>query len=260
MRAAGRKLRPVVSRGLSLEIEARPGPIAIADCGATIVAWFALLFASPLPAGAEDKDCSDFSSQKAAQQFFESHNPSEDPHFLDGDDDGKACETLPCPCADDGGGGGGDGNGGGGNKPSKGIRTGTVSEVTDGDTIEVRIGARNRDVRIVGIDTPEVFFGAECGGAEASASMNGLLTAGQRVKLIRDRSQDSVDAFGRLLRYVERKGQDVGRAQIAAGWAEVFVFESPFKRLSSYQAAEDAASSQGLGVWGLCGGDFHKPL
>lgn len=40
-----------------------------------------------------DKDCSDFSSHLAAQSFFERHQPG-DPHNLDGDGDGLACESL----------------------------------------------------------------------------------------------------------------------------------------------------------------------
>jgi len=42
----------------------------------------------------EDRDCSDFSTQPEAQRFFERHQPG-DPHGLDGDGDGEACESLP---------------------------------------------------------------------------------------------------------------------------------------------------------------------
>ena len=42
-----------------------------------------------------DRDCSDFATQRQAQRFFRRHNPSRDPHRLDGDDDGIACEALP---------------------------------------------------------------------------------------------------------------------------------------------------------------------
>jgi endonuclease YncB( thermonuclease family) len=42
---------------------------------------------------ANDKDCSDFDTQPEAQRFFESHQG--DPHGLDGDGDGQACESLP---------------------------------------------------------------------------------------------------------------------------------------------------------------------
>jgi len=44
---------------------------------------------------AADKDCSDFGSWRAAQNFYKSHGgPKRDPHRLDGDRDGVACESL----------------------------------------------------------------------------------------------------------------------------------------------------------------------
>jgi len=47
-----------------------------------------------LSTGEDDKDCSDFSTHAEAQAFFESQR-SGDPHGLDRDGDGLACETLP---------------------------------------------------------------------------------------------------------------------------------------------------------------------
>lgn len=41
-----------------------------------------------------DRDCSDFDTQPEAQRFFESRQPG-DPHGLDGNNDGEACESLP---------------------------------------------------------------------------------------------------------------------------------------------------------------------
>ncbi|MCS4185209.1 endonuclease YncB(thermonuclease family) [Salinibacter ruber] len=41
-----------------------------------------------------DRDCSDFDTQPEAQRFFERHQPG-DPHGLDGNNDGEACESLP---------------------------------------------------------------------------------------------------------------------------------------------------------------------
>jgi hypothetical protein len=47
------------------------------------------------PATAADKDCSDFRSWRAAQSFYKSHGgPRRDPHRLDADRDGVACESL----------------------------------------------------------------------------------------------------------------------------------------------------------------------
>lgn len=58
-----------------------------------------LLLAMPPPASASDRDCGDFATQRAAQIFFLKHGgPRRDPHRLDGDDDGVACEDNPCPC------------------------------------------------------------------------------------------------------------------------------------------------------------------
>jgi Deoxyribonuclease NucA/NucB/Excalibur calcium-binding domain len=48
---------------------------------------------------AGDLDCSDFSTQAQAQK----HLLPGDPHGLDADGDGRACESLPCPCAGAGG-------------------------------------------------------------------------------------------------------------------------------------------------------------
>lgn len=47
-----------------------------------------------LSSGEPDKDCADFLTHAKAQSFFESEGPG-DPHGLDRDDDGVACETLP---------------------------------------------------------------------------------------------------------------------------------------------------------------------
>ena len=209
-----------------------------------------------------DKDCADFANQAQAQSYFAAQGPG-DPDQLDGDGDGRACEDLPCPCASGGGGGqGGGGNDGGrgGNGAGGAKRHAVVSDIADGDTIEVRLNGRTEDVRLIGIDTPEVYFGAECGGAQASAAMNRILHGGDRVKLIRDRSQDNRDHYDRLLRYVIHAGRDVGRRQIRKGWAKPYVFESPFKRLSSYRNAGRAAKRSNRGVWSLCHANFHQPL
>ena len=53
------------------------------------------IFASAGPSWAQggDRDCSDFRSWPEAQAFFEANRPG-DPHRLDADNDGIACETL----------------------------------------------------------------------------------------------------------------------------------------------------------------------
>lgn len=77
-----------------------------------------------------------------------------------------------------------------------------------------------------------------------------------------DATQDKFDRYGRLLAYVNRRsnGRDLGKGQIASGWAKVYVFKDPFKRVESFRRAATRARNADRGVWGLCGGNFHQPL
>jgi hypothetical protein len=50
----------------------------------------------PTPAGGPDRDCGDFDTWQEAQAFYEAAGgPEKDPHRLDRDEDGIACESLP---------------------------------------------------------------------------------------------------------------------------------------------------------------------
>jgi micrococcal nuclease len=129
-----------------------------------------------------------------------------------------------------------------------------VDHVADGDTIKVVLGGREEYVRFIGIDTPELYPSPDCGATEASAAMDRFLQPGDVVKLVRDRTQGNRDQYGRLLRYVEFGGHDLGEKQLRKGWARVYVFDDPFKRLGVYDRAEARARNSGRGVWGACRG------
>ncbi len=228
---------------------------AAAIVTAFVIAASASGLVSPI-ARAADRDCSDFDNQAAAQGYFiDRGGPGSDPDRLDGDGDGVACDSLPCPCSS------ARGDGGTERRRGRTIRARVVS-VTDGDTIKVRYRRRQRDVRIIGIDTPETRrpgVAIECGGPQASAKMKRLAPAGARVTLRTDPTQDTIDRYGRLLAYVGRAGRDLGRAQIAAGWAKTYVYAgNPFRRTAAYRRSEREARRLGRGVHGLCGGDFHS--
>lgn len=200
-------------------------------------------------AHAADKDCGDFATQKAAQDFFLANGgPSSDPHGLDHDGDGVACESNPCPCSSSTTGGGGTTT-----KPTIKQRA-RVLRVVDGDTVKVKIvGGRRRTVRLIGIDTPEVYGTQECGGPRASRSMKRMLPRGTRVRLVSDPTQDRVDRYGRLLRYVMKNGKDMNRRQVAKGWATLYVYDNtPFKRVKGYRTAQRRAKNAPRGVWKIC--------
>lgn len=136
------------------------------------------------------------------------------------------------------------------------VKRGSVTDVVDGDTIDVLMpsGAEKR-VRLLGIDTPEVFDIVECGGPQASAWTKRYLPVGTRVELVSDPSQSSKDQYGRLLRYVTNlaTGKDVNLRLVAKGWASLFVWVGdPFARVTSYRAALRRAKDAQRGIWGLC--------
>jgi len=207
------------------------------------------------PASAHtDKDCGDFATQAAAQDYFISlGGPSSDPDRLDGDGDGTACDTLPCPCST----GGGGGTAGAGEHTSTGKTRrehGRILRIVDGDTYDVRLSSgRKVRVRVLGIDTPEPYGTVQCGGPQASARAKRLLPRRTKVLLTSDPSQQNKDRYGRSLRYVEKRGADIGRTLVRAGLARVYVYRhKPFKRTSVYRKAQRAARSAHRGIWGYC--------
>jgi endonuclease YncB( thermonuclease family) len=98
-----------------------------------------------------------------------------------------------------------------------------VAKVADGDTITLANGQR---VRFVQIDTPEVYFGAECYGHAASLRTKRLLPIGTRVRLLVEPATDRVDQYGRLLRYVIRlrDGLNVNVRLVAVGAAAPYFY------------------------------------
>jgi endonuclease YncB( thermonuclease family) len=98
--------------------------------------------------------------------------------------------------------------------------------VIDGDTIVLGNGAL---VRLVQIDTPEVYFGLECFGRAASAETKRLLPVGTRVLLYAEPATDRIDEYRRLLRYVvrARDGVDVNVRLVAVGAAAPYFYRGP---------------------------------
>ena len=134
-----------------------------------------------------------------------------------------------------------------------------VSRVIDGDTIELGNGQR---VRLVQIDTPEVYGGYECYGPQASGVAKQLLPAGTRVLLQSEPASDPVDRYGRLLRYVVRAsdGTNVNLRLVAAGAAAPWFYEGERGRFfATLQTLAKQARVQRLGLWGACPHTVYDP-
>src|SRR5436309_14896343 len=88
--------------------------------------------------------------------------------------------------------------GGGDGRPElSGAPTARVQRVVDGDTVRL---AGLGPVRLIGINTPEVYGRVQCYGPEASAFTKSALHSGVEVHYRVGR--ESHDRYGRLLAYV----------------------------------------------------------
>jgi micrococcal nuclease len=128
-----------------------------------------------------------------------------------------------------------------------------VVDVVDGDTVKVRTAAGTAlTIRVLGIDTPEVYGGVECWGPEASAFAEQTL-AGQTVGLVADPGQDDRDRYGRALRYlILPDGGNYSVLAADAGAARSYVYDTPVSEHEAIVAAEQRARAADRGLWGAC--------
>jgi micrococcal nuclease len=127
-----------------------------------------------------------------------------------------------------------------------------IDHVADGDTVTLRNGQR---VRLVQTDTPEVYFGVECYGRQASAMTKRLLPPGTRVRLCPEPATDRVDQYGRLLRYVVRvaDGLNVNVRLIRVGAAAPYFYRGRRGRYATLlERLALRARANKLGLWGRC--------
>ena len=120
------------------------------------------------------------------------------------------------------------------------VRSGTVIDVIDGDSMLVEVDGQNVEIRLVGINTPER---DECGGDRASSALTEM-ALGQSVSI----SWEELDRFGRALAYVDVGDElDVAASQVEAGNAVALSINHP--RFDDYAGLEVEAFSAALGMW-----------
>jgi endonuclease YncB( thermonuclease family) len=132
-----------------------------------------------------------------------------------------------------------------------------IARVVDGDTVSLTNGAK---VRLVQIDTPEVYFGAECWGHQASAETSRLLPVGTPVRLAAEPATDRIDRYGRLLRYVIRirDGLNVNVFLVRHGDAAPYFYAGREGRYAGVlRRAALRARAHHRGLWGAC---RHTPV
>lgn len=128
------------------------------------------------------------------------------------------------------------------------IIEGTVTKVSDGDTIHVvdALGTKVK-VRLYGIDAPETAKGRKPGqpfGEDAQASLAGMIYR-QQVRL----EVQAVDRYKRLVALVFLNGKDINLEMVKKGnaWAYKQYLNRP--HASEYIDAENEARRLKIGIW-----------
>lgn len=125
-----------------------------------------------------------------------------------------------------------------------------MTRIVDGDTLDAEGCADGGRVRLILADTPEVFFGVQCYGREASAYTAAWLL-GKTVTLERDVSD--VDRFNRKLRYIWVDGVLFNEQIVRDGYAVLATFPPDIKYVDDIREAQRFAIEREIGLWGACG-------
>jgi micrococcal nuclease len=136
--------------------------------------------------------------------------------------------------------------------PGAATEEAVVTKVDDGDTIEVRLGARTDVVRLLGVDTPEIHHPTkpvQCFGPEAAAYTASRLT-GRAVRLEGD--VEARDVYDRRLAYVYLDGERFNDELLTQGYARLLVIPPNGMHARTMLAEELEAKREGRGLWGAC--------
>jgi micrococcal nuclease len=127
-----------------------------------------------------------------------------------------------------------------------------VTRVVDGDTIEVRLGGRVEDVRLIGVDTPETVkpgTPVQCFGPRASHFTKRRLE-GRRVRLVF--GVERRDAYGRLLAYAYLGDRFFNPILVRRGLARSLTIPPNDRFAPYFRRLELAAARAGRGLWRAC--------
>lgn len=130
-----------------------------------------------------------------------------------------------------------------------------VLRVIDGDTILIDYFGIPKQVRLLGIDTPETrnsFKPVECFANQATIYTKKLV-GDKKIKLKMDPLNEDIDQFGRLLRYVIlENGTNLSYLLVSEGYAKVFR-EYPSSLMDNLVKIEKIAKVRQKKLWsGKC--------
>ena len=132
---------------------------------------------------------------------------------------------------------------------SQGLTSARVTKHTDGDTLWLSgIGK----VRLIGVDTPEVYGDDECYGRRASAFVEQTAPLGSTVAY--RLGTEERDRYGRALAYVYLDGgRFLNLLLVRRGFAQVLTVPPNVEFAERFTRAARRARTAGRGLWGRPG-------
>lgn len=137
----------------------------------------------------------------------------------------------------------------------------TVTDVADGDTLDVSFNGTTETVRLIGVDTPETYGDVNPGEFDVPDTEEGRRClrkwaekASNRTKQMKSKEVDLVHNgekgyYGRLLAYVylENRSTSYNHLLIKEGYARVY--DSDFSQRALFLEAQRNARSREVGLW-----------
>jgi micrococcal nuclease len=131
-----------------------------------------------------------------------------------------------------------------------------IKSIYDGDTVTLVSGEK---IRLLQIDTPEL-SPSECYGKEARLALVKILTQPGKLTLKNDSNLDSVDRYGRLLRYIFKGNTNVNLKMVEIGAAAPYFYRGENGAYSRrLLKAAQVAQQKSLGLWKKCPGTSLTP-
>lgn len=128
---------------------------------------------------------------------------------------------------------------------------GVVTTIVDGDTLRLEVDGTELRVRLIGIDTPEVFPDIECYGEEAAAALNDLAPPGSHLLFAYD--VEPRDRYDRELLYLYTEaGIFINAALVERGAATALTVRPNVRHAEQFATLERNARVSGLGLWSAC--------
>ena len=130
----------------------------------------------------------------------------------------------------------------------------SVTNIVDGDTIDIFYNWKSTRLRLIWIDTPEstsLRTGyIECYWKEATEYIKQILNW-KEITIEFDDSQEDIDVYWRMLVYIFLEGENINNKMIEEWYAYEYTYNKPYKYIETFKQSEIEAKNTEIGLWNI---------